>query len=146
MRSSTSYASYIAAWRKRLRKQRESDERRAQEARQRAITCARVLTHEFGAKRVYLFGSLTDGRFHAHSDIDLAVEGLESRLYFKALAELHRISDEFAVDIVPLEEHANREAILKKGERLDDLQPIDPSQGIHREGTDGTKRSKTGKG
>jgi predicted nucleotidyltransferase len=40
---------------------------------------------DFGARKVYLFGSLLDqGSVHARSDIDLAVEGLEGGLYFKA--------------------------------------------------------------
>jgi predicted nucleotidyltransferase len=44
---------------------------------------------DFGASRVYLFGSLLeDGVVHDRSDIDLAVEGLDGRLYFKALRDV----------------------------------------------------------
>jgi predicted nucleotidyltransferase len=44
------------------------------------------LVQDFGASRVYLFGSLLeDDVVHDRSDIDLAVEGLDGRLYFKAL-------------------------------------------------------------
>ena len=131
MHASARYASYIAAWRKRLQEQREKDKKRMQEARQRAVACAHLLTHEFGAKSVYLFGSLAEGRFHAHSDIDLAVEDIAPHLYFKALAKLHRISGGFAIDLVPLEEHTSKEAILKEGERLDDLPSAYPSQSSH---------------
>jgi len=146
MDASDRYAPYIAAWRERLQEQRERDKRRMQEARQYAVACARLLRREFGAKSVYLFGSLAEGRFHAHSDIDLAVGGLEPRLYFKALAKLHRVADGFAIDLVPLEEHTSRETILKKGEQLDDLPSADPPQSKHREGTKGSTYPEPGKG
>jgi predicted nucleotidyltransferase len=57
--------------------------------RQVARACARRLVQDFGASKVYLFGSLVEEELvHDRSDIDLAVEGLEGQLYFKALREL----------------------------------------------------------
>ncbi|MHA1343520.1 MAG: nucleotidyltransferase family protein [Promethearchaeota archaeon] len=55
-----------------------------------------------GSKEVFLFGSLIDGTFNEHSDIDLAVSGISARNYFKALVELPMIISH-KVDLVALE-------------------------------------------
>ncbi len=44
--------------------------------RERAAQAARVLKEEFGASRVWVFGSLNQAWFHEGSDLDLAVEGI----------------------------------------------------------------------
>jgi predicted nucleotidyltransferase len=64
------------------------------------------LVRDYDAERVYLFGSLlSDDRVHDRSDIDLAVEGLDGGLYFRALAELWKLLPEGAeLDLVPLEQ------------------------------------------
>jgi predicted nucleotidyltransferase len=97
---------YVEAWRERLAKQKGEQRMRAQELRQVARTCARRLVQDFGASKVYLFGSLVEEELvHDRSDIDLAVEGLEGRLYFKALRELWRLLPEGGeLDLVPLEQ------------------------------------------
>jgi predicted nucleotidyltransferase len=85
--------------------------RRAQlEARRnRAWAVARhaavLLKEQFGAKRVVLFGSLTrgPGRFYARSDIDLAVWGLDERIYLRAVARLLDLDPEMEVDLVEAE-------------------------------------------
>ena len=41
---------------------------------------------EYGARDVYLFGSLTTNTWRENSDIDLAIAGMEPRLFFKAYA------------------------------------------------------------
>jgi predicted nucleotidyltransferase len=97
---------YVDAWRTRLAR-RESERRiRVQQLREVARTCARRLVQDFGAREVYLFGSLLDAELtHERSDIDLAVEGLEGKLYFKALSavwELLPVGVE--LDLVPLEQ------------------------------------------
>jgi predicted nucleotidyltransferase len=43
---------------------------------ERARAAAEVLRAEFGARRIWLFGSLRHGWFHETSDVDLAVEGI----------------------------------------------------------------------
>ncbi|MFZ5915450.1 MAG: nucleotidyltransferase family protein [Chloroflexota bacterium] len=70
-----------------------------------ARTCARRLVEDFGVSKVYLFGSLVEEEMaHDRSDIDLAVEGLEGRLYLKALRELWRLLPEGGeLDLVLLE-------------------------------------------
>jgi predicted nucleotidyltransferase len=83
------YREYVEAWRRRLARQEARKQARVQELRQVARSCARRLVREFGAKRVYLLGSLLDEEWvHDRSDIDLAVEGLEGGVYFKALASV----------------------------------------------------------
>jgi uncharacterized protein len=41
-----------------------------------------------GSSRILLFGSYAEGRNSAHSDIDIAVCGMSSKDYFKAVASL----------------------------------------------------------
>jgi len=100
------FGEYVKAWRERLAKQQGEQRMRAQELRQVARTCARRLVQDFGASKVYLFGSLVEEKvIHDRSDIDLAVEGLEGRLYFKALRELWRLLPEGGeLDLVLLEQ------------------------------------------
>jgi len=92
-----------------------------QRLRQAARDCARRLVRDFGAKKVYLFGSLLDESLvHKRSDIDLAVEGLDGGMYFKALRELEKLLPEgVELDLVPLEdawpelvERVRREGLL----------------------------------
>lgn len=83
------FEEYIEAWRERLARQERAKQIRAQHLRKVAHACARRLVQDFGATKVYLFGSLLEEDLvHDRSDIDLAVEGLEGKLYFKALREV----------------------------------------------------------
>ena len=95
--------SYIEAWQKRLRQEREALDQAAQQAREQAQVCAKALVEEYGAERVYLIGSLARGRgFHSRSDIDLVVAGIAPERYFAVLADIaERASRE--VDLILLE-------------------------------------------
>lgn len=59
---------------------------------------------KFGAKNVYLFGSLAEGNSNEDSDIDLAVSGLPDAVFFKAgghlMLELKRKIDLIDIDEV----------------------------------------------
>lgn len=56
---------------------KRDDRARRQQAQEAAQACARLLKEQFGAREVYLFGSLAGkSLWHSRSDIDLAVEGL----------------------------------------------------------------------
>ncbi|MBI4687710.1 MAG: nucleotidyltransferase domain-containing protein [Nitrospirae bacterium] len=87
---------------------KEAEEAAAGEVlRTKAFNTAKLLTDilvkEFGVKRVILFGSaLQKHGFDRDSDIDLAVEGLEKRFYFRALARL-MMESPFEVDLKPIE-------------------------------------------
>jgi predicted nucleotidyltransferase len=100
------YQEYIQAWRKRWAQEEQDRQERAKQLCRVARECARRLVQEYGAERVYLFGSLlSTDRVHDRSDIDLAVEGLDGDLYFRALADLWKLLPEGAeLDLVPLEQ------------------------------------------
>jgi predicted nucleotidyltransferase len=86
------FGEYVEAWRGRLASQVLEQQAWAERLRKVAQSCAEHLVRDFGARRVYLFGSLlADDWVHDRSDIDLAVEGLEGRLYFKALGDLSKL-------------------------------------------------------
>jgi len=85
---------------------------------------AKLLKDEYGAHKVYLIGSLSDGgRYTEYSDIDLAVVGLSSSLYFKALADLmRRYFSLTKIDLIPFEDCSKefQEKIINYGEILID--------------------------
>jgi len=112
------YEAYIESWCARAKKRKNQEKQLSKIAKEQAQKCATFLAEEFKVRGVYLFGSLAEGFFHEGSDIDLAVEGLEPSLYFKALARLHEVSEGFKVDLVPLESSSYKDVILKEGERL----------------------------
>lgn len=99
------YEKYIEAWRNRLARREAERRKRAKQLREVAYACAQRLVQDFRANGVYLFGSLLQEDWvHDRSDIDLAVEGLEDTLYFKALRELGDLLPAGAeLDLVPLE-------------------------------------------
>ena len=48
-----------------------------------------ILKEKYGAKKVFLFGSLTkDKRFTPWSDVDLSVSGLPQRDYYRAAGDI----------------------------------------------------------
>ena len=82
-----------------------AERRRLALRKERAWAVARqaadLLRCEFGIDRVALFGSLVrDELFHARSDIDLAVWGLDEKYYYRAVARLLALDAEFEVDLV----------------------------------------------
>jgi len=99
------FALYVEAWRERLGRRHGEHQARTQHLRDVAEACAHRLVQEFGARKVYLFGSLLEQSLvHDRSDIDLAVEGLDGKLYFEALSDLWALLPPWAeLDLVPLE-------------------------------------------
>ena len=66
-------------------------ERRAEAMRGRIPLAVARLRAEFGAGRVWLFGSFAAGRVHAESDVDLAAEGVLPQDEWRAGATLEDI-------------------------------------------------------
>ncbi|MBK9092686.1 MAG: nucleotidyltransferase domain-containing protein [Anaerolineae bacterium] len=107
-------------------RQREQARRAAVEARRvcalaLAQTASQLLKQQFGAQRVVLFGSiLTPAFFHERSDIDLAVWGLNERLYLRALGRLLDLDPNFEFDLVEFEVVPPRlqASIQKEGQEL----------------------------
>ena len=83
------------------------------ESHQKDIQIAIDILKKEGCKEVYLFGSLVNGDFSGESDIDLAVKGLEKKLFFKTLGKLIMALDH-AVDLINLEKEDRFSAMLKK--------------------------------
>lgn len=96
-------AEHIAYWRKKRDEQRARYAALATQARAHLPQIIELLTREFGATKIILFGSLAKGQFSEGSDIDLAVAGIPKRDFFYALAAVNRLSDVW-IDLKPLED------------------------------------------
>ena len=71
---------------------------------ERVIQAAQLLKSKYGAKRVFLFGSLAhQAWFNPVSDVDLAVEGLRSEDYWRAWRDVEQIITDREVDLIELE-------------------------------------------
>lgn len=110
------------------------DRTRRQQAKEAAEACARLLKEQFGAREVYLFGSLAgQSPWHSRSDIDLAVEGLAHREYIPALSALWQLlPDGLELDLITLEDAPPKLVARIRGEEKmpDDSQeaPEDPRE------------------
>jgi len=83
-----------------------------------AKKAAELLKVEFGAQRVVVFGSITQRElFHLHSDIDLAVWGLDEKLFHRAIAKLLELDLSQRIDLVRIEDARDslRSAIEQEG-------------------------------
>ncbi|GEM_PF-2538234 len=82
-----------------------------------SISTLRVYFRDKKVDKVFLTGSiLKEGRFHEHSDIDIAVDGLRED-YFKTHTDLEDILKR-EVDLIELERCRFRELILQHGLRI----------------------------
>jgi predicted nucleotidyltransferase len=95
---------YRTAWRARQRLEDQALQALASRTLTAAREAAALLRREYGARRVWLFGSLSRGRFGPRSDVDLAVEGLAGQDLLRAHAQVSRLFPDAEVDLVPLEE------------------------------------------
>ena len=94
---------YKKAWDNRRRLEEERLRLRRIRLMEKVKECA-IAIKRIGGKRVVLFGSLATGRFHRGSDVDIAVEGLSSKTYFKAIGLIEDILGDIPFDIVDMEE------------------------------------------
>ena len=114
----------LDVYRKALRSRkrvRTLDSARLTRARKVARKAASILRKDFGVERIVLFGSVANSRlFHSRSDVDLAVWGLDDRVYFRAVGALLGIDPEINVDLVAFEtaSPAMQETILRDGKPL----------------------------
>ena len=71
---------------------------------------------ENGAKEVFIFGSIANGKFNINSDIDIAVRGIEADKFYKVASILmFELENEF--DLIDLDDKENRfsQMLLKVG-------------------------------
>lgn len=77
---------------------------------------AAMLKSRFGVRRVILFGSLAhESWFLPHSDVDLAIEWLDSEDYWHAWKLVEELIDDRPVDFIEIE--TSRESLKKDIER-----------------------------
>ncbi|MEW6067753.1 MAG: nucleotidyltransferase domain-containing protein [Nitrospirota bacterium] len=97
---------YVNAWKARLAADKEKRLKLFQTAREAAEKAANVLVEEFGAEQVYLIGSLiSEDDFTEYSDVDIAVSGLKSEKYFRALSLIWELFPKgVEVDLIPMED------------------------------------------
>ena len=100
-----------------LIKGRERREKRRQERLAAVLLALNELSFQIPFEEAYIFGSLAKPySFFEESDVDVAVVGLKSEYFFKAIAFLSReLCAE--VDIIQLEGHPLREVIAREGIR-----------------------------
>jgi len=97
-------AQYQATARQRATKRRQALLARRLAARQTAEQAAALLKRDYGASRVLLFGSLSrDEPFSLHSDIDLAVWGLDERIYYRVVSRLLDLDPSVSIDLLRAE-------------------------------------------
>ena len=83
---------------------------------QEDIKKATNILKENGAKEVFIFGSIANGKFNEHSDIDIAVRGLEQKKFYKVASILmFELGNEF--DLIDLDDIENSfsQMLLKDG-------------------------------
>lgn len=74
---------------------------------QEDIKKATQILKENGAKEVFIFGSIANGRFNENSDIDIAVKGLNEKDFYKVASMLmFELENEF--DLIDLDDKQNR--------------------------------------
>jgi predicted nucleotidyltransferase len=115
-------AEYRTYWRERAEREAAHRLELASKAHAEARRVAQMLVHDFGARRVYLFGSLArEGRFHERSDVDLAVDGIAPGRFFKAWAAAGAHAN-VPIELVDMDEVGEmmRKLILEYGELLCD--------------------------
>lgn len=60
-----------------------------------------------GAKEVFIFGSIANGKFNENSDIDIAVKGLNENEFYK-VASILMFELENKFDLIDLDDKENR--------------------------------------
>ncbi len=79
------------------------DPKRYETALEVAKQAAIILKDEYGARRVAVFGSLTDRySFTRWSDIDLAVWGIPDEKFYAAVGAVTSLTTEFKIDLVDI--------------------------------------------
>ena len=70
-----------------------------------AKKAAELLKDVFGAQRVVVFGSITQKElYHLHSDLDIAVWGLDENKIHRAIAKLLELDQTQQIDLVRIED------------------------------------------
>ena len=86
-------------------------------AKKFAAQIAKELGERYGARRVFLFGSLARGDQGSVFDIDLAAKGISPSRFFEAVAYVTGLSPKWKIDLVDVDDCAVylRDMIEKEG-------------------------------
>jgi len=100
--------SYKEGWRQRRIAEELAERERLHQWQDAARQIAERLRTKWGAKEVYLFGSVArgahgSGRVYKDSDLDIAVSGTDSTMYFEILSDLEKLSPT-QVDLILIED------------------------------------------
>lgn len=83
---------------------------------QEDIKKATQILKENGAKEVFIFGSIANGKFNENSDIDIAIKGLDEKDFYRVASILmFELENEF--DLIDLDDKENSfsQMLLKVG-------------------------------
>ena len=83
--------------------------------------CVYLLRENYNVKRIYLIGSLVNGKIHAGTVIDIVVEGLKPHLYLSALTKLYDVLPPgIDLNLIPFEDAylSLKEKTLKEGKLM----------------------------
>ena len=86
-----------------------------------AQEAAKLLKNEFGAEKVFVFGSLLhESSFTQWSDIDLSALGIDAKRFYAAVAAVIDLSPSIKIDLIDLEScrPSLRKIILREGIEL----------------------------
>ena len=83
---------------------------------QEDIKKAVKILKENGAKEVFVFGSIANGKFNENSDIDIAVKGINEKDFYR-IAGILMFELENEIDLIDLDDKENRfsQMLLKIG-------------------------------
>jgi len=74
---------------------------------QEDIIKATKILKQHGAKEVFIFGSIANGKFNENSDIDIAVKGISAQEFYKVASILmFELKNQF--DLIDLDDKENR--------------------------------------
>jgi predicted nucleotidyltransferase len=117
-------SSYVKHYLEETKKEKKETNKLYSRLNRKARKTAKMLGPKYCLKKIYLFGSLIDrDTFYIKSDIDLAVEGLNSEEYLDLWGDLER-NLQHSFDLVNLDRAKQRlkSHILKDGAIIYDSQ------------------------
>lgn len=111
---------FASGWKRRKKEKETLLEERCILALQKAQKTAMILKEKYQAQKVILFGSLANGTFWEHADIDLAVSGMDEAAYLDAFWDASQLALPFSLDLVILEEVPQklRQKIMDEGTEI----------------------------
>lgn len=114
------YVEYLAGWQERARRAETEGQKRGELGRALAQRCAALLAAEFGARNVWLFGSMVGGQVGPHSDVHLLVEGVSPEDFFRAWARCEQEAEGFVIDMLDTADRRDyfRRSVEENGAQL----------------------------